>query len=63
MIAIMFPHRSRHEIRRKFNREDKLNPKLVTAALARRKRVGASSASPPHASHSCVAWELWLTTG
>ncbi|GAA5861097.1 hypothetical protein JCM3774_002189 [Rhodotorula dairenensis] len=39
MIALLFPHRSRHEIRRKFNREDKLNPKLVTAALARRKRV------------------------
>lgn len=42
MIAIMFPHRSRAEIRRKFNREDKINPKLVTAALARRKRVGMS---------------------
>ncbi|KWU47432.1 hypothetical protein RHOSPDRAFT_30857 [Rhodotorula sp. JG-1b] len=39
MIALLFPHRTRHEIRRKFNREDKLNPKLITAALARRKRV------------------------
>lgn len=46
MIALLFPHRTRHEIRRKFNREDRLNPKLVTAALERRKNIGASSASP-----------------
>lgn len=45
MIALLFPHRTRHEIRRKFNREDKLNPKLITAALARRKRVGECSRS------------------
>uniref|UniRef100_A0A0K3CBH1 BY PROTMAP: gi/342321017/gb/EGU12955.1/ Proteophosphoglycan ppg4 [Rhodotorula glutinis ATCC 204091] n=2 Tax=Rhodotorula toruloides TaxID=5286 RepID=A0A0K3CBH1_RHOTO len=39
MISLLFPHRTRHEIRRKFNREDRLNPKLVTAALERRKRI------------------------
>ncbi|BGP24050.1 transcription initiation factor TFIIIB, Bdp1 subunit [Rhodotorula toruloides] len=39
MISLLFPHRTRHEIRRKFNREDRLNPMLVTAALERRKRI------------------------
>lgn len=42
MIAGLFPHRTRRQIKAKFNREDKLFPQVVTDALMRRKDIGSS---------------------
>lgn len=42
MIAGLFPHRTRRQIKAKFNREDKLNPQAITNALVRRKDIGSS---------------------
>jgi hypothetical protein len=50
MIAGLFPQRSRREIKAKWNKEDRLNPKAITTALMSRKKIGAFALfllSPP----------------
>ncbi|KAL8276375.1 hypothetical protein RQP46_011220 [Phenoliferia psychrophenolica] len=45
MIAAMFPHRSRRQIKAKWTKEDKQNPKLITAALMRKKPIDQAAYS------------------
>jgi hypothetical protein len=40
MIAGLFPQRSRREIKAKWTKEDRLNPKAITTALMSRKKIG-----------------------
>lgn len=45
MIAVMFPTRTRKQIKAKWTKEDKLNPKKITAALYNPKKIGAAFSS------------------
>lgn len=47
MIAGLFPNRTRRQIKAKWNKEDKLNPTGITAALMSRKAISGSPLSLP----------------
>jgi transcription factor TFIIIB component B'' len=40
MIAGLFPRRTRRQIKAKWNKEDRVNPKAITAALMTKKSIG-----------------------